>query len=54
MYKPIPILKKRGQDQPYFDPFNESVVEWKQPSNLELIPSRPLYSPIRTPPRLRT
>jgi len=55
MYKPSSILKKKPFERPYIDDqFNQNIVDWHQPSDLETIKSRPFYSPIRTPPRLRT
>ncbi|CAF3336938.1 unnamed protein product [Rotaria sp. Silwood1] len=56
MYKPTSILKKKTlQQQPsYINRFNENTLNWHQPTDLELFQSRPFYSPILTPPRLRT
>ncbi|CAF3886951.1 unnamed protein product [Rotaria sp. Silwood2] len=57
MYKPTSILKKKTlqqQQQPtYIHQFKENALNWHQPTDLELFPSRPFYSPILTPPRLR-
>ena len=52
--KPASILKKPRADQPYVDRFNETVPDWQQPDDLDLVPIKPMYSPISTPPRLRT
>ena len=54
MPKPQSILKKQRHDKPYVDRFNESVTDWHQPNGLDLMPVKPTYSPIGTPPRLRT
>jgi len=54
MYKPSSILKRKPFEKVSNDNFNQSVADWHQPSDLQLIQSRPIYSPIHTPPRLRT
>ena len=55
MAKPASILKKPPiADKAYYDRFNDTVPDWRQPDDLELTPFRPMYSPIGTPPRLRT
>lgn len=54
MPKPTSILKKPRTDQTYVDRFNENVPDWHQPDDLDLVPIKPMYSPISTPPRLRT
>jgi hypothetical protein len=54
MSKPASILKKQRQNKPHDDRFNESVTDWHQPNDLDLFPIKPTYSPIGTPPRLRT
>ncbi|CAF0802727.1 unnamed protein product [Rotaria sordida] len=58
MYKPTSILKKKTFQQqqrrlPYNNRINENVLNWQQPTDLDLFQSRPFYSPIVTPPRLR-
>ena len=53
MYPPTSILRRRFDDLD-IDPFTDPVYDWHQPSDLDLRPSRSLYSPVRTPPRLRT
>ncbi|CAF2071110.1 unnamed protein product [Rotaria magnacalcarata] len=56
IYKPASILKKAPHlRQPlYSESFNENMFNWHQPTDLEPMRARRLYSPIRTPPRLRT
>jgi hypothetical protein len=54
MSKPTSILKKQRQNKPDNDRFNESVTDWHQPNDLDLMPIKPMYSPIGTPPKLRT
>lgn len=54
MSKPTSILKKQRQKKTSDDHFNESVIDWYQPNDFTLLPSKPTYSPIGTPPRLRT
>jgi hypothetical protein len=54
MYKPSSILKRKPFEPPNSDYFNENLGNWRQPSDLQTIISRPYYSPIHTPPRLRT
>jgi hypothetical protein len=63
MSKPASILKKQQQQQQQQrqqqnkaneDRFNESVADWHQPYDLDLLPIKPIYSPLGTPPRLRT
>lgn len=54
MAKPAPILKKQRQTRTQDDRFNESVVGWHQPDDLTVVTNKPVYSPIGTPPRLRT
>jgi hypothetical protein len=54
MSKPTSILKRQRQNQPNDDRFNESVTDWHQPNDLDFLPSKQIYSPIGTPPRLRT
>jgi hypothetical protein len=54
MSKPASILKKQRQNNQYDDRFNESVTDWHQPYDLDLGPTKQVYSPIGTPPRLRT
>ena len=55
MAKPTSILKKPPiADRAYLDRFNESVADWRQPDDLELVPFKSMYSPVGTPPRLRT
>ncbi|CAF0980946.1 unnamed protein product [Rotaria sordida] len=54
MSKPASILKKQRENKPYVDHFNENVNDWQPPSDLELISTKKMYSPIGTPPRLRT
>jgi len=54
MPKPASILKKKQEQKLAQDRFNESVVGWHQPTDLDLLPARPTYSPVRTPPKLRT
>jgi hypothetical protein len=51
---PTSILKNKRQNKPYVDRFNESVTDWHQPEDLDILPAKPMYSPIGTPPRLRT
>ncbi len=54
MYKPSSILKRKPFEKVSTDSLNQSLPDWHQPSDLQPIKSRPIYSPIRTPPRLRT
>lgn len=54
MSKPTSILKKKQEQKLAEDHFNESVTGWHQPTDLDLLPARPSYSPVRTPPKLRT
>lgn len=54
MSKPASILKKKQEQKLAADRFNESVTGWHQPTDLDLLPARPSYSPVRTPPKLRT
>jgi hypothetical protein len=54
MSKPASILKKQPQSRTNEDRFNESVTDWHQPDDLDLLPIKPIYSPLGTPPRLRT
>ncbi|CAM4763104.1 unnamed protein product [Rotaria magnacalcarata] len=56
IYKPASILKKAPHlRQPlYSESFNENMFNWHQPTDLEPMRARRLYSPIHTPPRLRT
>jgi hypothetical protein len=53
MYKPSSILKRKPFETVSTDNFNKNVPNWRQPSDLQTITSRPFYSPIH-PPRLRT
>ncbi|CAF2077202.1 unnamed protein product [Rotaria magnacalcarata] len=52
--KPQSILKKQRENKPYDDHFNENVTDWQPPSDLEFLSMKQSYSPIGTPPRLRT
>ncbi|CAF4156904.1 unnamed protein product [Rotaria socialis] len=56
IYKPASILKKASHlRQPlYSENFSENMFNWHQPTDLEPMRARRFYSPIRTPPRLRT
>ena len=54
MSKPTSILKKQRANQGREDRFNESVTGWHQPEDLSLVPTKQVYSPLGTPPRLRT
>ena len=54
MPKPASILKKPPTSKANEDRFNESVADWHQPDDLDLMPMKPIYSPLGTPPRLRT
>lgn len=47
-------MKKQPTNKPYDDHFNENVTDWQPPFDLEFNPIKPMYSPIGTPPRLRT
>ena len=46
-------MKKKPENKYYVDRFNESVTDWQQPTELDLLPIKQTYSPIGTPPRLR-
>jgi hypothetical protein len=49
------ILKKRSFKKPNVDQqYDENMINYKLPSDLQPLTSRPAYSPIHTPPRLRT
>jgi hypothetical protein len=54
MNKPSSILKRKPFERPHIENFNQDVIDWHQPSDLEAIKLKPSYSPIHTPPRLRT
>ena len=54
MSKPTSILKKQPRNRVQDDRFNESVTGWHPPADLELVPVKQIYSPLGTPPRLRT
>lgn len=54
MYQPSSILKRKPFEQQHNDNFNQNVADWHQPSDLQPMAARRFYSPIHTPPRLRT
>lgn len=54
MAKPASILKKQRQNKAQDDRFNESVTGWHQPDDLTVATNKQVYSPVGTPPRLRT
>ncbi len=47
-------MEKKRRNKAYSDRFNESVAGWHQPNDLDLVRIKPTYSPVGTPPRLRT
>jgi hypothetical protein len=47
MYKPASILKRKTFERPHSD-FDQNLPDWQQSFQ-----TRSVYSPIRTPPRLR-
>ena len=53
MYKPPSILKKTRLQNSYRNNFNVTTPDLYQTNSYDLLQSRPFYSPIRTPPRLR-
>jgi len=54
LYYPHSILKRRNYEDFYAEPFTDPLYDWHQPSNLDPYPYRSVYSPVRTPPRLRS
>jgi len=47
-------MEKKRRNKAYSDRFNDSVAGWHQPNDLDLVRMKPKYSPVGTPPRLRT
>lgn len=54
MFPTSSILKKKPLTRRYTERPIGNVMDWPEPSDLEHVKTRRFYSPINTPPRLRT